>query len=160
MGNSARRDTRAAETQERRRRALTLRRDGLSYDAIARKMGVSVSVAHAYVHDAIRDIPAPEAEATRTIELERLDRLQAGLWARATKGDPKAVGAVLRVMDRRAKLLGLDAPQKTEITGPDGGPVQVTPADARRALRELFRDVEPAGGGADVGSPREGPSRT
>lgn len=45
---------------------------------------------------------------------------------------PAAINALARIEERRAKLLGLDAPAKSEITGADGGPLQVT--DARNAL--------------------------
>jgi DNA-binding CsgD family transcriptional regulator len=45
---------------------------------------------------------------------------------------PAAINALARIEERRAKLLGLDAPTKTEVSGADGGPLQV--ADARNAL--------------------------
>jgi hypothetical protein len=38
-------------------------------------------------------------------------------------GDPRAVLAAIRIMERRAKLFGLDAP--TTIAGPDGAPVTI-----------------------------------
>ena len=34
--------------------------------------------------------------------------------------------ATLKIMDRRAKLLGLDAAPKLELTGPGGGPLNVS----------------------------------
>jgi DNA-binding CsgD family transcriptional regulator len=45
---------------------------------------------------------------------------------------PAAINALARIEERRAKLLGLDAASKTELTGANGGPVQVE--DAKRAL--------------------------
>lgn len=54
-----------------------------------------------------------EAEAVeqhRALELARLDALQVGLWDRAVGGDVKAVNAVLRIIERRSRLLGLDKP--------------------------------------------------
>jgi hypothetical protein len=38
-------------------------------------------------------------------------------------GDPRAIGAAVRLMERRARLFGLDAP--TEFSGPNGGPLQL-----------------------------------
>lgn len=38
-------------------------------------------------------------------------------------GDPAFVGKILDIHDRRARLLGLDAPVKQELSGPDGGPI-------------------------------------
>ena len=39
-------------------------------------------------------------------------------------GNPAFLQAVLSCIDRRCKLLGLDAPTKQEVTGKDGGPIQ------------------------------------
>ena len=58
------------------------------------------------------DAGAPEA---RDAELDRLERLQRSWWLPALSGDERAARVVLSVMDRRAKLLGLDAPIKSEI---------------------------------------------
>jgi hypothetical protein len=42
-----------------------------------------------------------------------------GLWPAVQKGEPRAVAATVRVCERRARLLGLDAPTqtKTEFAG-------------------------------------------
>jgi hypothetical protein len=39
--------------------------------------------------------------------------------------DFRAVDTVLKLMDRRAKLNGLDMPVKAEVSGPGGGAVQI-----------------------------------
>ena len=57
-----------------------------------------------------------KSEELRQLELERLDLLTRGLEPMASVGNPGAVNAYLRVMERRAKLLGLDAPVKTDVT--------------------------------------------
>jgi hypothetical protein len=44
----------------------------------------------------------------RQLELERLDRLLIALWDLATGGSLGAIDRVLKVMQRRAELLGLD----------------------------------------------------
>ena len=46
------------------------------------------------------------------------------LWRRVQNGDERAIDRVLRIMERRAKLLGLDAAAKTEHTGKEGGPIR------------------------------------
>jgi hypothetical protein len=38
------------------------------------------------------------------------------LWPQVAKGNQGAVDRVLRIMERRAKLLGLDAPTKADVT--------------------------------------------
>jgi hypothetical protein len=45
----------------------------------------------------------------------RLDELQVAVWDRAINGDLPAAHCVLKIMDRRAKLLGLDKPEKVEV---------------------------------------------
>lgn len=48
------------------------------------------------------------------IELATLNAAQAAGWPRMQTGDPKSIEAVVKVSERRSKLLGLDAPQQTE----------------------------------------------
>jgi hypothetical protein len=89
-----------------------------------------------------RETVAEKAEQIRELELKRLDRFQRSLQPAANKGDAKAVLAILKVMERRAKLLGLDAPTKqanTDSEGRDVAPVTVvfrpvTQADVQKAL--------------------------
>ena len=50
------------------------------------------------------------------MEMDRLDSLQAAVWDQAMDGDYKAVDTVLKVMNHRAKLLGLDEAQPTNVT--------------------------------------------
>lgn len=44
-------------------------------------------------------------------------------------GNPAYLGGVERCIERRCKLLGLDAPERREITGKDGGPVEAAVLD-------------------------------
>lgn len=48
------------------------------------------------------------AEHVRKLDLHRLDLMQSKLWDRIDDGDIPAIDCALRIMDRRAKLLGLD----------------------------------------------------
>jgi hypothetical protein len=51
------------------------------------------------------------------LELMRLERLHAAVWPQAIRGDVNAVDRVLRIMERRARLLGLDAPKRVAMSG-------------------------------------------
>lgn len=53
-------------------------------------------------------------------ELADLDELEKHAWRE------KRYDLVLKIKDRRAKLLGLDKPMRTELTGADGAPVKIT----------------------------------
>jgi hypothetical protein len=56
----------------------------------------------------------PAVNEHRELELDRLDILQRTYWQPAVNGNLRAADFVLRVIDKRAKLLGLDAPIKVQ----------------------------------------------
>lgn len=88
----------------------------------------------------------PAEEALRAQELARLDRYLVALETAALSDDPKdkvaAVNSALKLQERRAKLLGLDAPQRAEVTVQELGEQDVELAamireeKARQARRE------------------------
>ena len=111
---------------ERQKEALSLRLVGLSYDAIAERLEfANRSGAFRAVQAALKKTLQEPADELRTLELERLDSMLLPMMAQAKKGNQGAVDRVLRIMERRAKLLGLDAPTKQEVTGKDGGPLVI-----------------------------------
>jgi hypothetical protein len=113
----------------RRQKSLDLRIAGARYRQIGAQLGVSYQTAYRDVQTALGELAkaqAGKAEKLRELEVERCDRLMLGLWPKARNGDERSVRAVIAVMDRRAKLLGLDAPTKLEHAGADGGPLTFT----------------------------------
>jgi hypothetical protein len=108
-----------AETSERRAQAIALRIAGLEWQEIANRLGyASRGAACTDVSRALesnRREERAQVEELRFVESQRLDRLQVAVWAQAIAGDPRAVEAALKVMDRRAKLFGLDASKQMEI---------------------------------------------
>lgn len=113
---------------ENRAKALELRKSGMSYAQIGEQLGVSDKRAFQYIKESLEKLTALEtttANELRTLEAERLDAIQAGLFETAKNGNLWAVDRYLKLAERRAKLLGLDAPIKNEITGSDGGKVEV-----------------------------------
>jgi len=92
---------------------------GLSYRDIAQRIGVTPRRAWVLVREALnemrRDIEHNVPDL-RAIEVERLDIAQAAIWKRVLDGDDAAVNSLLKIMDRRARLLGLDAPQQVSQT--------------------------------------------
>lgn len=99
---------------------LSRRRRGMSFRRVAAELGCSPTGAYraaARALERVRAIGQRFAEDTVQLELLRLDDLLSGVWPAATGGDPKAVRAVLAVMERRAKLLGLDAAEKIDVNG-------------------------------------------
>ena len=106
-----------AIAQAKRAQALQLRMGGASYSAIAAQMGSSgAGTAYKQVRAALREMLQEPADAVRAIELERYDRLMLAHWPTALRGDIQASAMVLRIMERRAAMLGLDAPKKIDLT--------------------------------------------
>ena len=130
---------------ERRVRALELRKQGRSYREIGRELGVDVHTVHGDVAAelyALREAAVTDATELRALELERLDVMHAGLSPHIRKGSPPAVSAGVRVSERRAKLLGLDAPttSKTEVTASSLVAMDPRHDEFKEALRSL--DIE------------------
>ena len=101
---------------ERRARVVRLRLGGWSYEAIGAALDPPVSMqrAHQLYQDALRRIVAEPVDEHRKTDLERLDLLWRGVLTDAMQGSPKHVIAAVRVLERRAKILGYDAPTKVE----------------------------------------------
>lgn len=134
---------RSAETAERDAEACRLRSAGLTYPQIAAELGYGSSGrAYEGVQRALLSIVQEPAEELRKLELDRLDEMwRAALGVlrakhivvqhgkvvmhRQTDGveapleDPgpvlQAVDRLLRIQERRARLLGLDAPKQVEM---------------------------------------------
>lgn len=87
----------------------------MSYRAIAEALGVSDhSTIAQRVQIALKEIVREPAEAVLKMELERLDKMLLGMWKKAAAGDLQALDRALKIQDRRARYLGLDAPTKTQ----------------------------------------------
>ena len=104
-------------------KVLDLRRAGFTFQRIAEEVGYNQAsgAQRAYNRIMARHIPqAPEEH--RQQELDRLDRMQVALWPRAMKGDDKAINTIIRLMERRARLVGIDAPTRiqAEVVNYDG----------------------------------------
>lgn len=101
--------TTSDETLARERRVLELRRAGMPFDRIAEAVGYAGRApAHTAYKRALKRTLQPVAAEVRELEADRLDQLQMTYWPKAIAGDSAATATVLRIMERRARLLGLD----------------------------------------------------
>lgn len=108
---------------ERTKRALALRLAGHTIAAIARQLGCAASTAYEALQRGMIDFRADVergADDLRTLEVARLDYLLTVLEKRLRAGDCKAIDRAIRIGERRAALLGLDAPRKIAPTMADG----------------------------------------
>jgi transposase-like protein len=97
-----------------------VRQGGFTWDQIAAQVGyANRGTAYKAVKDELNRMTSEPAAEVVKLELARLEALQAALWPRAMLGNPKvqaaAVGKILGVMGRRAKLLGLDDFERRSI---------------------------------------------
>lgn len=130
---------------ERTSKAMRLRKAGVTYEEIARQLGVDKSAIIRDIQAALRDLYQEDAKELLTLEIERLNMVMFGSWESALAGDPKAVQAVLGCIDRRVKLGGIDfgppkggdevadRPVKIEIVYSPGVGAQVVPASTEPA---------------------------
>lgn len=109
-----------AELLDKRRQAVELRLAGATYQQIADRLAfANHSGARKAVQAGLKEAIREPAEEVLDRELARLDSMLLGLWDKARRGDVFAVDRVLKIMDRRARYLGLDQ-VKVEVTTRDG----------------------------------------
>lgn len=110
--------------------ALNLRMEGKTFEDIAKELKYnSKQSAFDAVKRALDSVVREPAESLITLDLERLDVLWQIQYLGAQAGDVSALGACMRIMERRAKLLGLDATRRFDEM-PEAGramlPVAIT----------------------------------
>lgn len=107
MGNMTRSPEQAAEYAARCARVLELRKGGYSFPQIARALGYANHTGAKKAYDAaMRPRVEHSADELRALDSERLDALQAAVWAKAAKGDAASIDRALAIMDRRMRLPG------------------------------------------------------
>lgn len=128
--------------------AFALHLAGANDTQIARQLGFS-SAAHARMawERVLADtVTAEDREKVRRTELARLDRMQQSWWNKAI--DPSssehltASRMVLSFMERRARMMGLDAPTRIDVYTPTAQEI-IGYVDMLRALGGVQDEVEP-----------------
>lgn len=106
------------EIQENIAQAVELRKAGATYEQIGKSLGLSRSRAHQLVQEGlevIREQIKIDANLVMALELDRLDAMLLSLWK--DKKNPRVADTILRIMERKHKLQGLEAPTRIEATG-------------------------------------------
>ena len=117
-------------------------------------LGVSTVRAFQIVNEALKALVAEPAAEVRKLEVERIDHMLSVVWPTATNATSevttvdasllemilKAQAGVLKLMERRAKLTGLDAPEKVE----EVGPVSDAKATLLAKLKKMAERMRPA----------------
>lgn len=104
---------------ERRRKVSQLRLAGVrDQRTIAAKLEVSLGTINSdfkALDDVYRERSAEDIATAKGQDLERIDELIAALWTEAKRGKWLAIDRIIALMERRARLLGLDAPHRIDI---------------------------------------------
>jgi phosphohistidine swiveling domain-containing protein len=115
-GNSGR-----LQARERQRRALELRKAGLTYVQIAQQLGYSDHTgARQAVLKAFDEIIVEPTVDLRNLQYERLNHMLLVLWPKVQGGDERSIATALAIMKDMNALMGTEAPQEINVTHEGG----------------------------------------
>lgn len=119
----------AAQQAQKDRQVLDLRAAGATLQEVAdRYFSGHKANAHRALTRIMEAHVADGVDTLRTVENHRLDRLQQAHWVNALRGNQGATKVVLSIMERRARLNGLDT--QVESLGMGNVTVVVDPTTA------------------------------
>lgn len=96
--------------RERQERAVKLRLAGLTLSEIAKQLGYnSPSAVSQAIKAAVDRVGVEPAKQLVEMELQRLDVMHQQCWVKLIAGDTSEVNNILRIMERRARITGMDA---------------------------------------------------
>lgn len=139
-----------ATVADRRREMLIMKIQGRTALEIAEHFDMSPNTARSDLSRAIRkakDLESHEAGVYRFIQGARFEELLRAVWPAAT-GTGDVPGVDLKANEQARKILadindlfGLKVPVRTEISGPDGGALQIQSP----SVADLFNLIDTAG---------------
>lgn len=101
-------------------KAFQMRKAGASWWQIAEDLKISEQQAGMLVHNRIKEAAKLVDEGAKrtmlTMEVDRLDTLQQAIWNDAISGDRQAIETALKIIQARAKVLGLDSIPTSTVT--------------------------------------------
>lgn len=124
----------AAEKMVIALQVLSLIQQGKTLRSIGAELGMSHVTAIRYRELALATIAPPIVEDARKEMIEQMDAIIEGSMALAASGDKDAVANIMKATERKAKLLGLDAPVRVEAQV-----AEVTQADLE--LQQMIREA-------------------
>lgn len=108
-----------AKREARRAEVAKLLRAAIPVYRIAEKLEIDRRTATADVNwllaEWAKEQRPEDRHQWRALELAKLDEIEPKNLSDAKKGNQGAIDRALRIMERRAKILGLDAPTKQEV---------------------------------------------
>jgi len=143
------------EVVAKEQEVVKLRRGGLTWDLIGERVGLSATGAHAAYERSLARVVKEDVDAIRRVETERLDLAQSAIWGKVLQGDNASIQSLIRIMERRAKLLGLDQPTRiqAEVITYDANSIESELARIYSTLTKPADSNPPLQMGSDSGSP-------
>lgn len=133
------------EQAERYREVVRLKSAGFTFDEIASRVGYASRSGAKEAYDAaLRWWGRESVDQMRTIEGERLNELWRRTFGRILSNPEETrefvalVQTAVRISNSRASLYGLEAPKQIEVSGQDGGPIEI---DVAHILVERIREM-------------------
>lgn len=113
------------ERAEKDAEAIRWARAGLTYEQIAQQIGdKDPATAWKRVDRWLKRTVFAEVDPWRRLQLERLEVMWRGIYPAIQRGDLKAIDRGVRILEREARLLGLDSPTQLAVTN-EGGPTRL-----------------------------------
>jgi hypothetical protein len=137
------------ELFEKERQVIAYRQAGATFDQIAQRLGYSnesgARAAFRRAMERVRD-DAINSEM-RDLHRQRLEIALKAIWPQILQGDFEAIKLMLKILERDAKLFGIDAPIKTEVevTSYDGDLLRQRTREIVQAIREVAGQEDPLG---------------
>lgn len=93
-----------------RDQAMALRKQGWNHAAIAEACGVSTKTVRTVLAEVLKELRQTKESSRDRLDIEvaRLDALLTAVFPAAEGGDTRAVDSALKIMERRARLLGIE----------------------------------------------------
>ena len=136
--------------------AWDMYKGGQSIHNIAAKLQEKPSIIGKYLAGALRDLRRVSlqlASEHRQVQLERIQAAIGFIWPSVERGNIDAVNTLLRLLERESKLLGLDAPQKIDLTGRILAIARlegVDPQEAMRIAESVYKETALLPSGEDM----------
>lgn len=140
------------ERYQRDRECYEMRVKGHHWDEVVERLGYA-STGHArdrYKLFLERQPAREDLEEQRELEMARLDKMAAALAPKIEAGDVRAIEVGIKLLERRARLIGADQPVKTQLTVINDELASELIADWRKAVELKRQQAINAGISPDV----------
>jgi predicted transcriptional regulator len=131
---------------ERRPKVVEMRKEGYGQRQIADSLGIAVSTVCKDLKYALEEFGTATAEEVaemRALDNARIEEMIKAIWLKAKDGQVGAIDRIVKLLERRAKLNGLDGVVKIAPTDPTGENPYRSYSD-----EELMREIAAIAGGS------------